>query len=160
MKNLKFIKSNCILNSFKSLIILFVFVSMISCEDDDSEDTAIGDAICGISQLNNSVNTGTLTAIDGELPWFGTFIDNQNFSSVTGGTLIIREDGTWNTSLDNEVMVNGNQSFNLIERSGTFECVDNVLFMVNDQNQSAGELIEQDGNLILISELANSTFAF
>ena len=146
-------------SKFPLLVMLMLII--VSCSsDDDAGDGVNESAICGIAQLDKAINTGTLVAVDGELPWYGTFVNSQNYSAITGGTFIIRDDGTWESSLDNEVAVNGNITNNSIERSGTYECSGNTLEMINDQNQSAGRLIRDGENLNLVDGIATITFSF
>ncbi len=82
-----------------------------------------------------------LQSVDGEMPYYSVEIDNDNWSRVTKGTLTLKGDGTWTSTLFNERKVEGVYEEKEIKRSGQWRCVEALeIMLVNDQNQEAGML--------------------
>lgn len=120
-----------------TLLSLIVFVlSISSCGDEEEEDT-----VC----TGKEDKTAYLIAIDGkDLPYMSIYIDSDNYSAVVGGETTLFGDGTWISTLENEIRVSGVSEYKEIERSGKWECDFLKVQLVNDQNQSAGILEVQD----------------
>lgn len=108
-----------------------VFLSSYSCENEEENEKEV---CSGYEDQRAS-----LIAIDGEtLPYTSLYIDDDNYSLVTGGSLTLFSDGTWESTLDNKQKVNGVITNKLIERQGTWECSFLEVILVNDLNQEAG----------------------
>lgn len=134
-----------------------VLLSLIffSCEK-DSDGTY---KLCNSIELEGKDDEGAyeyffLVSINNqELPFYSYYEDEQNYSAILSGLIILREQNDesreWESYLDNEQLQNGGVTNSTINRSGTFTCDGSSLLLVNDLNQSAGT-VSKSGEYIVL----------